>query len=140
MGERAMARRGRRGTTLAPLPSLELPHVTDRHIAAAGILRRLADGTGIDLSRQPMPGSLPTARRPAQCYRQFAQAIAGFTPRESELVISVVLLGRDPGRERALLVACLDLLAAHFGAEVGQSRTELGNPVKHTGELSRAAP
>lgn len=126
--------------------------ITERHIAAADILRALCDGGRFGFSAlkdyampvtevryQPLLGPPATARRQAQCQTRFVRAMTLFTFKESQLLTFVVLLNQSiakwvdalaaagvaarPAVEMGKLVAILDQLEEHFSSEVDR---ELG--------------
>jgi hypothetical protein len=124
--------------------------ITERHIVAADILRRLADGAAIGFSGErdlsvpitsityrPVTGPAPLALKQAKCWAGFVRAMAIFTRDQRALLTWVVLLNRTVDRwckeKRAAgeivfaaylmgrLTACLDLLEQHFASEVDQA-------------------
>jgi hypothetical protein len=121
--------------------------ITERHILAADRLRSYADGAAIGFSRErdlslpvtriiyhPSTGPGPAALRQARCWKNFARAMATFTPEQRQFLTFVLLLNRRPAqwvKERRAagvscnpswvmgqLIALLDQLEAHLSREI----------------------
>jgi hypothetical protein len=119
--------------------------ITERHVAAADILRGLADGAAIGFSApvdlslpvtaiayRPSTGPTRNAERQARCWHRFVKVIALFTRTQRELITLVVLTNTSvhriamarrihPPRLMGELVAVLDLLDQYFSGEVDEA-------------------
>jgi hypothetical protein len=124
--------------------------ITERHIAAADILRGLADGACIGFSPlkehmlpvtsivyRPVAGPPRYAERQARCWRHFVRTMAIFTRPQRELLALVVLMNIavarvatarqvPPSRLMGEMVAILDQLEQHFASEIDR---ELGHSI-----------
>jgi hypothetical protein len=129
--------------------------ITEQHVMAADQLRSLADGAAIGYSApkdemvpvtqivyRPSQGPGSTARRQAQCWRQFVKAMGIFTQAQRALIVEIVLLntpvahaaaklGKNAQTLMGVLEACLDLLVDFFSEEVYRIGSDIGFREQH---------